>query len=87
MEKITVHFKYKGEFQEITFEVEEWTYGCVLTQIAKKFDIDVDYSRSSIVAKALLKTNDFDNEFSISSNMDISAGKLHTLYLNRFARS
>jgi hypothetical protein len=40
MEKITVHFKYKGEFQEITFEVEEWTYGCVLTQIAKKFDIE-----------------------------------------------
>lgn len=85
MEIITVHFKYKGESQEITFEAEKWTYGCVLTQIAKKFDID--YSRSSIVANALLKTNDFDNEFSISSNMDVPAGRLHTLYLNRFARS
>ena len=52
MEIITVHFKYKGESQEITFEAEKWTYGCVLTQIAKKFDIDVDYSRSSIVANA-----------------------------------
>ncbi|MBZ6576669.1 hypothetical protein FMJ39_21420 [Klebsiella variicola] len=87
MEIITVHFKYKGESQEITFEAEKWTYGCVLTQIAKKFDIDVDYSRSSIVANALLKTNDFNNEFSISSNMDVPAGRLHTLYLNRFARS
>lgn len=87
MEKIIVHFKYKGESQKITFEAEKWTYGCVLTQMAKKFDIDADYSRSSIVAKALLKTNDFDNEFSISSNIDVPAERLHTLYLNRFARS
>lgn len=86
MEKIIICCKYKGEAQEIIFESEMWTYGCVLTKIAKHFDIKTDHERHAIVARDLLRTNDFDNEFTISSDSDTPPGRIHTLYLNRFAR-